>query len=74
MTIATYFKTQSLHKIVQGTKPKEIFSGTKQIVKHLQMFDCDAYVHRSTQIRTKLYSKAIKCGFMEHDLNSKVYK
>jgi hypothetical protein len=74
VTISTYFEAQSLHKIVQGTKPKELWSGTKPIIKHLQMFDCDAYIHRSTQIRTKLYSKAIKCGFMGHDLNSKMYK
>jgi hypothetical protein len=39
MTIATYFKAQSSHKIVQGTKPKELWSGIKPIVKHLQMVD-----------------------------------
>jgi hypothetical protein len=74
MTIATYFKAQSLHKTVQGTKLKELWNGTKPIVKHLQMFDCDAYIHKSTQTRTKLYSKTTKCGFIGHDLNSKMSK
>jgi hypothetical protein len=71
MTITTYFKAQSVHKIVQGTKPKELWSGTKPIVEHLQMSDYDAYIHGSTQTKTKLYSKAIKCGFMGHNLNFK---
>jgi hypothetical protein len=57
MMIATYFKAQSLHKIVQGTKLKELWSGTKPIVKHLQMFDCDAYIHKSTQTKDKTLLK-----------------
>jgi len=43
-------------------------------VKHLQVFNCDTYVHRPNHTRTKLDSKSTKCIFVGYDQNSKVYR
>jgi len=42
------------------SKFKELWSGKKPIVKHLWVFNCDAYVHKLAPTRTKINSKTIK--------------
>jgi hypothetical protein len=73
MTV-TYLKVKSPHKVVQGIMIEQIWSGKKPIVKHLQVFSCDTYIHKPNQTRTKLDSKSTRCIFVGYDQNFKTYK
>ncbi len=68
-----YFKTKSLHKVVNGITLEQLWSG-RNLPWALWRFGCTTRAQKLDMTRTKLKPKNTKCVFVRYNLNSKGYK
>ena len=69
-----YVQDISLNTILNEKTPKEVFTGEKPKISHLQIFGCPMYIHIPNEKRTNMEPFGKKGNFVGYNDTSKEFR